>query len=226
MATHLILHALEHSPEGRFSLILEPVDLGSRMFGVMHVQAQPGRTRRVPALFGLAWLRQSVQEAGGLLELDQDVQGGLRPRIYLPTASSATATVSDRPLEGRHVWVVDQDPLAREAMTALIRLAGGQVQAYEGLLGLLRDSHGQRQPDVLVLERTPRLERFHRSLRAFQKEPIPTLVVGMGNPLPMNPGALGLRRLGFIEKPFRIGIFLESVMALLHQPQGTDQRLL
>jgi FixJ family two-component response regulator len=130
--------------------------------------------------------------------------------------------VSARPLEGRHIWVVDQDSLAREALMTLIHLRGGHVQAYEDLRHLLRESRGQRQPDVLVLERTPRLERFHRSLRAFQKEPIPTLVMGMGQPLPVNPSSLGLRRLGFIEKPFRIGTFLESVMALLHQPPGSD----
>jgi len=221
IATHLALHALEHSPDGRLSLILESVDLGSRIFGLMHVQAEPGRTRKISAIFGLAWLRQSVQDVGGLLELDQDAQGGLRPRVYLPTAFQATAD-SARPLDGKQIWVVDQDPLAREALTNLIQVGGGHVQAYEDLRGLLRNSRGQRQPDVLVLERTPRLERFHRSLRAFQKEPIPTLVMGMGHPLPMNPNSLGLRRLGFIEKPFRTGIFLESVLALLHQPPEPD----
>jgi PAS domain-containing protein len=226
IATHLALHALEHSPEGRLSLVLEPVDLGSRRFGLMHVQAAPGKTRRVSAIFGLAWLRQSVQDVGGLLELDQDAEGGIRPRVYLPTSSGTVTAMSVRSLEGRHIWVVDQDALAREALMTLVRVAGGQAQAYEDLRGLLRDSRVQRQPDVLILERTPRLERFQRSLRAFQKEPIPTLVMGMGHPLPMNPNALGLRRLGFIEKPFPVGTFLESVLALLHQSNGSNLGLL
>ncbi|GLH72239.1 hypothetical protein GETHLI_07410 [Geothrix limicola] len=225
IATHLALHALEHAPEGRLTLILESVLLGSRTFGLLHVRAQAGRTRPVATIFGLGWLRQSVLEVGGLLELDQDLHGGLRPRVYLPTASRLE-TPAAQALAGRQVWVVDQDPLACEALTTLIELGGGQARSFEDLRGLLRDSREQAQPDVLVLERTPRLERFHRSLRAFQKEPIPTLVLGMGHPLPINPSALGLRRLGFLEKPFRAEAFLEALLALLHQPDGTGHGLL
>ena len=222
IATHLALHALERSPGGRLSLILEPVDLGSRTFGLLHVREEAAKTRQVRTIFGLGWLRQAVMDAGGLLELDQDAQGGLRPRVYLPTTSLGGSTALEHPLEGRRIWVVDQDPLAREALTTLVLLGGGQAVAFEDLRGLLRDSHGQPPPDVLVLERTPRLERFQRALRAFQKEPIPTLVLGMGLPLPINPGALGLRRLGFLEKPFRAESFLESVLALLRQPDGSS----
>ena len=226
MAMHLALHALERSPEGRLTLILEPVDLGSRTFGLLHVREEAGKPRRIRTIFGLGWLRQSVLEAGGLLELDQDALGGLRPRVYLPTTSLSEPMTSERPLEGRHIWVVDRDSLAREALTTLVQLAGGQAAAFEDLPTLLRDSHGQPPPDVLVLERTPRLERFQRALRAFQKDPIPTLVLGMGQPLPMSPGALGLRRLGFLEKPFRAESFLESVLALLRQPDGANRQLL
>lgn len=226
IVTHLALHALENSPEGQLTLVLEPVDLGSRVFGLLHVRAQAGRTRRVATLFGMGWLRQSVQEVGGLLELDQDAQGGMRPRVYLPTASLPTTVANDYPLAGRHIWVVDQDPLAREALATLVRLKGGSADLFEDLRGLLRDSRGQQQPDVLVLERTPQLERFHRSIRAFQKEPIPTLVMGMGHPLPINPRALGLRRIGFLEKPFHVEAFFESVLALLHQPKESSAGLL
>lgn len=226
IATHLVLHALERSKEGQLALILEPVDLGSRIFGLLHVRPEAGRVRPVQTIFGLAWLRQAVQAAGGLLELDQDLEGGLRPRVYLPTTCPTGMFDLEHALEGRHIWVVDQDPLAREALVSLVRQGGGQALAYEDLRGLLRESRGQRQPDVLVLERTARLERFHRSLRAFQKDPIPTVVMGMGHPLPINPSALGLRRLGFIDKPFHAATFLESVLALLHQPDGVEWGLL
>jgi PAS domain-containing protein len=221
ITTHLALHALEHATDGQLTLILEPVELGSRVFGLLHVRTQTNRTRQAATIFGLGWLRQSVLEIGGLLELDQDAEGGVRPRVYLPTTSLVTTKPNEQPLEGRCIWVVDQDPLAREALATLVELEGGTAQVFEDLRGLLRDSRGQQQPDVLVLERTPQLERFHRSLRAFQKDPIPTLVMGMGHPLPINPRALGLRRLGFLEKSFRADAFLESVLALLHQPDGT-----
>lgn len=226
IATHLVLHALERSKEGQLALILEPVDLGSRVFGLLHVRPEGGRIRPIQTIFGLAWLRQAVQTAGGVLELDQDLEGGLRPRVYLPTTCPTGMPDLEHALEGQHIWVVDQDPLAREALMSLVQQSGGQALAYEDLRGLLRESRGRRQPDVLVLERTPRLERFHRSLRAFQKDPIPTVVMGMGHPLPINPSALGFRRLGFIDKPFHATTFLESLLALLHQPDGTDGGLL
>ena len=59
-------------------------------------------------------------------------------------------------------------------------------------------------------------------MRAFQQEPVPTLVMGMGQPLPVNPNSLGLSRLGFLEKPFRPEAFLESIMALLSRPDGPN----
>jgi len=226
IAMHLALHALEHSSGGQMSLILESVDLGRRTFGLLHVREGAGISRKVRKIFGLGWLRQAVLDAGGLLELDEDAQGGIRPRVYLPTAPRAGFVASASPLEGRRIWVVDGDPLAREALVTLVALGGGSAQAFDCLRSLLRDSRGQEPADALVLERTPRLERFHRALRTFQKEPIPTLVLGMGQPLPVNPASLGLRRLGFLEKPFRSEAFLESLLALLHHPHGSGEGLL
>lgn len=218
IATHLVLHALEGAPEGRLALRLEAVVLGGHTFGLLEVRSDSRRVRPVPAVFGLAWLRQSVLEAGGLLELDQDEPRGLHPKVFLPTPSPLPLKWDERPLAGRHLWVVDQDPLAREALASLIREGGGTVRTFEDLRGLLRLSREGQAPDLLVLERTPMLERFQHTLRRFQKEPLPTLVVGMGEPLPVSPGALGLRRLGFLEKPFRSAEFLESTLVLLHHP--------
>jgi PAS domain-containing protein len=226
IAMHLALHAMEHAPAGQMTLMLESVDLGRRTFGLLHVEEGPGKTRQVRKIFGLGWLRQAVLDVGGLLELDEDAEGGIRPRVYLPTSAPSGAPLRECPLEGRRIWVVDRDPLAREALITLVSLGGGAALAFESLRSLLRDSHGQAPPDALVLERTPRLERFQRALRAFQKDPLPTLVLGMGQPLPINPASLGLRRLGFLEKPFRPEAFLESLQALLRQPNGTGRPLL
>jgi len=226
IATHLALHAIEGSRSARLALILEPVHLGRRVFGLLHVRQEAGKPHRVKTLFGLGWLRQSVMDAGGLLELDQDAKGGIRPRIYLPTATPATAIDLERALHDRRVWVVDQDPLAREALLSLVRLGGGQGLAFEDLRSMLRSTRGMKQPDVLVLERTAQLERFHRSMRTFQRDPVPTLVMGLGHPLPLNPSSLGLSRLGFLEKPFRPEAFLEAVMALLSPPGGPDPGLM
>lgn len=218
ISTQLLLLALERGGRGELVLALDGVDLGGRGFALLQVEAADWEAPRPRHLFGLGWLRQAVVDAGGLLELEQDTTS-VQPRVYLPVAASA------RPLEGplllgRTLWVVDRDPLVREALSDLVQRLGGQVQAFEGLRQLLRNSRGESQPDVLVLERTPRLERFHRALRSFQKEPIPTLVIGMGQPLPLNPAALGLQRLGFLDKPFGPEEFARSVLALLRGPAG------
>lgn len=219
IVTHLVMHALERTRTPHLLLALEPVDLGGRRFGLLRLENEGGQLRWPRELFGLAWLLQAIHEAGGLLELDMDPQSGLLPRIYLPSADTLKEPLF-RPLEGRRIWVVDQDPLARTTLQSLARMAGATAETFTDLRHLLRDSRGRPLPDLLVLERTPRLERFQRALRGFQKEAIPTLVLGMGLPMPVSPGSLGLRRLGFLEKPFRAPSFLESAMSLLRQPHG------
>ncbi|WP_257304008.1 PAS domain-containing protein [Geothrix campi] len=214
IATQLLLHARERTGREDLILTLEAADLGGHGFGLLHAKTTGGPGGWTRELFGLGWLRQSVLEAGGMLELEQDPLTGVRPRVYLPTA--APARPLDGPLlSGRTVWIVDRDLLARAALADLVQQLGGQSETFEDLPQLLRTSRGQAQPDVLVLERTPKLERFHRALRAFQKEPIPTLVIGMGQPLPLDTGFLGLRRISFLEKPFESATFAKSVLALL-----------
>ncbi|WP_243301226.1 PAS domain-containing protein [Geothrix oryzisoli] len=217
IATQLLLHARERTGREDLVLVLEATDLGGRRFGLLHAETAGGAGGWTRELFGLGWLRQSVLEAGGMLELDQDTQAKVRPRVYLPAAAAA------RPLEGpllsgRILWIVDRDPLARSAMADLVQRLGGQAETFEDLPQLLRTSRGQAPADALVLERTPKLERFHRALRAFQKEPVPTLVIGLGQSLPVDAGFLGLRRISFLEKPFGSAAFARSVLALLRSP--------
>jgi PAS domain-containing protein len=225
IATQLLLHARERTGQKDLVLTLEIADLGGHTFGLLHADATGGTGGWSRELFGLGWLRQSVLEAGGLLELEQDVLARVRPRVYLPAAIPARSL--DGPLlSGRILWIVDRDALARGALADLVQQLGGQTESFEDLPQLLRGSRGLAPPDVLVLERTPKLERHHRALRAFQKEPIPTLVIGMGQPLPMDPQSLGLRRVGFLEKPFASVAFAQSVLALLRSRLSDPMELL
>jgi len=217
IATQLLLHARERTGREDLVLTLETADLGGHGFGLLHAEPVGGPGGWTRELFGLGWLRQSVLEAGGMLELEQDARSGVRPRVYLPVAAPVRPLVGEL-LSGRTLWIVDRDPLVRSALADLVRQLGGQFGTFEDLPQLLRGSRGLAHPDVLVLERTPKLERFHRALRAFQKEPIPTLVIGMDQPLPMDPASLGLRRIGFLEKPFEPAAFGKSVLALLREP--------
>ena len=57
--------------------------------------------------------------------------GFLWPRIFLP-CQSREADPASRCLEGRSVWVIDRDPVVRDALCGLVRGAGGEVQAHAG----------------------------------------------------------------------------------------------
>ncbi len=212
IATQLLLHALEGPGQGTITISLAPVQLGGRCFGLLQAEgAWQGPPR---ALFGQGWLRQSVMEAGGLLELDQEADSRLVPRVYLPTDHAPEAALRE-PLKGRRIWIVDQDPLAQETFQRMVTLDGGESTTFRDLRQLLGESRSLPAPDAMVLERSHRLERFQRALRTFRKEPIPTLVMGMGQPLPINPAEMGLRRLGFLERPFTPAQFTEALLALL-----------
>lgn len=214
IATHLLLHARQAITKGTLTLTLARRVLGGRTWAVMGVEVDgpPGRVPR--ELLGSAWLQEAVRAGRGMLELDQDPQGGLWPSVYLPVVDGSVLVQVD-PLAGRRAWIVDQDPGVRDALVALVRNQGGEAEAFADLKDMLKVSRNLPVPDLLVLERSPQLMRFQRALRSFQREPLPTLVLGSGETLPVNPGSLGLRRLGFLDKPFPSQEFVQSLLALL-----------
>ena len=223
MTTLLLLHAAEGSP-GTIRLQLDPVELGGRTWGLLQASLQNPQAPLPSHMTGLGWLHAAVLEARGMLELDQSAEGGLSPRIYLPAAPGEPLPL--RPLAGGRIWVVEQDPLLRDTLVARIRQWAGEAEGFEDLAALLRGSRGSEAPDALVVERNPQLDRFQKALRTFQREPLPTLVMGSGHTLPVNPSQLGLRRLGFIEKPFPGPEFAQALLALLHPTKTGDQAML
>ena len=215
IATHLLLHVKQQIRKGVLTLHLDPVDLAGRRWGLLRVGAEGLESKLPQTVLGLGWLQQLLSEGRGMLELGQDAKGVLAPMAYLPLAEAAVMT-APAALAGRLLWIVDQDHLMRETLTGLVKRAGGTSVAFPGIKELLRATHGDRLPDLLVLERTPRLERFQGAIRRFQRKPIPTLVLGTGQTLPVSPASLGLSQVGFIEKPFPTQEFLQSVLAILH----------
>jgi PAS domain-containing protein len=214
VATHLLLHARQHIRSGRLLLRLGRVDLGGRQWGLLRAVAEGPETRNGLPLLGLGWLHQLLAEGRGMLELGRDPRGMMSPQAYLPLAEMPLHLDPD-PLKGRRLWIVDQDHLVRETLLGVARRAGADADGFTDMKDLLRASRAGGLPDLLVLERTPRLERFQSALRRFQREPIPTLVMGAGQTLPVSPASLGLDRVGFIEKPFPSQEFIQSALAIL-----------
>ena len=214
ICTHLLLHARQAITQGTLTLTLAQRTLGGRPWALLGIEAQGPKGRTPRELLGGAWLQEAVRAGRGMLELNQDEDQGLWPSVYLPLVGGLTVVQSD-PLVGRRVWIVDQDPGVREALLALVRARGGEAEGFSELKDMLRASRSEPLASVLVLERTPQLLRFHRSLRSFQRDPLPTLVLSQGEALQVSPGSLGLRRLGFLDKPFPSEEFVQSLLALL-----------
>ncbi|MBL0209655.1 MAG: PAS domain-containing protein [Holophagaceae bacterium] len=222
VATHLVLHGRKAMGAGTMTLVVELQELGGRRWALLTMDLAGSHLKHPQAMLGLPWLQQVVGEFRGMLELTQDDHGGIWPQIYLPLAEpEAAATPS--PLLSRYIWIVDQDPLVREALENLVIRKGGQAMAFPGLGDLLRASKNQDPPDALVLERSPTLERFAKAMSGFQREPIPTLVMGNGQAQPVSPLRLGLIKLGFIEKPFPSQEFVQSLLALLRKTNGQER---
>lgn len=214
IATHLLLHARPTLHSGTLTLVFALRTLGGRAWTTLTVSAEGPRARVPRELLGSGWLQEAVRAGRGMLSLDEDAQGGLVPTVYLPLAGDSTLPAFE-PLRGHRVWIVDQDHGVREALAALVKAQGGQAEAFPDLKEMLRASRAREVPDLLVLERSGQLMRFHRALRSFHREALPTLVLGHGEALPVNPGDLGLRRLGFLDKPFPSEEFVQSLLALV-----------
>jgi hypothetical protein len=130
--------------------------------------------------------------------------------------------MASRFLQGRSVWIVDQDPQVREALCGLVQGAGGQAEAHAGLRPLLESARSQALPDILVLERAGPLERFQARLRRLGDQGVPAiLLMGDGRPWSQGDGSNregGPSRIILLEKPFPGQNFLQCLLALLFDP--------
>jgi PAS domain-containing protein len=212
MVTQLLLHGRQALASGTLTVTLTPVRLGGRAWARLDLGLSGPAAPRREDFLGLSWLQQTVREALCMLELGRAPSGLLAPRLFLPCRDPQGLP---GPLQGRRIWIQDQDPALLDSLCRLIREAGGEALPFQTLHGLLARTHGSALPELFVLERTLALERFHRSLRRVAIEARPILVLGDGRPLTPGEGTPG--RLMLLEKPFPGQHFLQSLLALLQE---------
>lgn len=214
MVTQVMLHGRQLLTGGTITAAFTPVTLGTRSWARLDLElAGPGARGGLECL-GLSWLQQAVREALGMLELTVDEQGRLWPRIYIPCKSLQVDPASTS-LQGQHIWIFDEDAEVRTTLCNLVREAGGEAVDFADLRALVAGTRTSR-PDLLVLERTPAVERLYHRLRGTRANPLPLLILGDGRPLPA--GEEAPRRLILLEKPFPGQNFLQCLLALLQKP--------
>ncbi len=221
IATQLVLHGRQGLAQGSITLELRPVTLGNRSWALLTLELEGRPSAWAGDFLGLAWLQDTVRASLGILEMEHDGRGFLWPRIFLP-CQSREADPSSRCLQGRSVWVIDQDPLVRDALCGLVRSAGGEAQAHVGLRPFLESARRHALPDILVLERAGPLQRFQGRLRTLAGQDVPALLLlGDGRPWSQGDGsnrAGGPARVILLEKPFPGQNFLQCLLALLYEP--------
>jgi FixJ family two-component response regulator len=119
------------------------------------------------------------------------------------------------------VFVIDDDPLVRGALSSLFRSVGLRVEVFESATELLQ----HQLPDVpscLVLDiRLPRLSGLdlQAELRASGVM-IPIIFITAHGDIPMSVGAMKAGAIDFLPKPFRDQEMLDAVTGAL----GRDRK--
>lgn len=122
------------------------------------------------------------------------------------------------PADTPTVYVVDDDPSVREAVSSLLRSTGLSVVEFESARSLL-DRDGGDEPGCLVLDvRMPGmtgLELQRELVRRGATTPI-VFITGHGD-IPMAVSAMKLGAVEFLPKPFREHDLLDAVWAAIRR---------
>ena len=108
------------------------------------------------------------------------------------------------------VYVVDDDPSVRRALTRLVRLAGHEVEAYGSAREFLEHACGERTPACVVLDvQLPDLSGLELQRELDARLPI-VFLTGHGD-IAMTVGAIKAGATDFLTKPVREDDLLRAI---------------
>ncbi len=194
------------------------------MFGQAHAHATTSQTGLG---IGLALVKQLAEHHGGRVEGASDGLGkGARFSVWLPLYSRQLAVVPQSgdvapTCAGRHVLVVDDDPLTVDSLRVLLELDGARVTtATSGMEAL--DAVQREAPELVLTDLgMPHMDGFQllaavRALPGLESLPVIALTgLGQGNAVKRAHDA------GFsahISKPVRLGELWQRLADVLEPP--------
>jgi signal transduction histidine kinase/CheY-like chemotaxis protein len=197
-----------------------PVDQQQRVFEPFVQLHNPARDRSQGQGLGLAIVRRAVDLLGHPLAL-RSVPGrgscfciGLPVAEQPPAATPRLAGMAGTPLVGRRLWLLDDDPVVREALANRLAAWGAQVLALDSLGALLHQLDSPTAPPDLLLTdlRLPDGDGLQAvaHLRA-RHGPVPVLVV-TGDTGPAELAALAGQGDAVLHKPVRPGDLLQQLL--------------
>jgi FixJ family two-component response regulator len=118
------------------------------------------------------------------------------------------------------VYIVDDDPIVRGAISSLLMSVGQQVQLFESATDLLQSSL-PAIPSCMVLDiRLPGLSGLDlQALLANVGLPIPIIFITGHGDIPMSVKAMKAGAIDFLTKPFRDQDLLDAVTGALERDQ-------
>jgi FixJ family two-component response regulator len=118
------------------------------------------------------------------------------------------------------VYIVDDDPIVRGAISSLLMSVGQQVQLFESATDLLQ-SNLPAIPSCMVLDiRLPGLSGLDlQALLANVGLPIPIIFITGHGDIPMSVKAMKAGAIDFLTKPFRDQDLLDAVTGALERDQ-------
>jgi FixJ family two-component response regulator len=123
------------------------------------------------------------------------------------------------------VYIVDDDPSMREALTRLLGTVGLRAQAFKTAQEFLSTKRPDT-PSCLVLDvRLPGLSGLDLQREVANTEvPIPIVFITAHGDVPMTVQAMKAGAVEFLTKPFRDQQFLDAVQQAIDRDRGARQQ--
>lgn len=213
-----------------------PDDQRERIFEEFYQVGNAARDRNKGIGLGLAIVRRMASILGERVELKTRAGRGSCFAIELPLnlappEVAVTPESHGQPLQGRSIWLVEDDMLLRRALTEMLRNWGADAHAWPDAESLLEElpqrllAHADTLPDMVLTDyRLPGMtgvqlvQHLHVKWRARGRKLAALIISGDTDPAELQ--RLSASGMTVLPKPFRSERLLEQLML----PTSPDAR--